>query len=135
VFAVVHCTGGDLIIASISLVAAVLLTWSAGWPSQRFWLVAMLTIAFGAAYTAFSEWLNVYVRKSWTYSDWMPTVAVGTVRVGLSPLAQWLVIPTLAFFAVGAAIRGRLLSSVSSSTIFAYHRGNNFVPPRDDDNS
>ena len=110
VFAVVHCTGGDLIIALSSLVAALLLTWAVGWPRQHFWRVAMVTIVIGVTYTAFSEWLNVYVRKSWAYSDWMPTLTVGTVRIGLSPLMQWLLVPTLAFLAVGAVVRGRLPS-------------------------
>jgi hypothetical protein len=110
VFAVVHCTGGDLMIALSSLVAALLLAWAVGWPRQHFRRVAMLTIVIGLAYTAFSEWLNVYVRKSWAYSDWMPTVTVGTMRIGLSPLLQWLVIPTLAFLAVSAAVRRWLQS-------------------------
>lgn len=51
----------------------------------------------GLAYTGFSEWLNVYVRQSWTYSALMPTMAFGTIRIGLSPLAQWLIIPGVGF--------------------------------------
>lgn len=109
-FAVVHCTGGDLLIALASLVAALLITWAVDWPQQSFRRVAILTVAIGVAYTAFSEWLNVYVRQSWAYSDWMPTVTLRAVRIGLSPLLQWLVVPTLAFVAVNAVVRRRLRS-------------------------
>jgi len=106
-FAVVHCTGGDLLIALTSLVVALLATWAVGWPQRDFWRVAIVAIAIGVAYTAFSEWLNVYVRRSWAYSDWMPTVTLRTVRIGLSPLLQWLVVPTLGFFIVDAVVGRR----------------------------
>lgn len=112
-FAVVHCTGGDLLIALSSLVAALLVTRSAGWPHEGFRRVATVTIAIGVAYTGFSEWLNVYVRQSWAYSDWMPTVTLGSVRIGLSPLLQWLVIPTVGFVAIAAVLRRRLRSERS----------------------
>ena len=56
----------------------------------------MLTVLFGLAYTIFSEWLNVVVRASWGYSDWMPIVPIFGLRIGLSPLMQWLVVPAAA---------------------------------------
>lgn len=46
-------------------------------------------------YTVFSEWLNTSVRASWAYSDLMPVIPV--VDLGLSPLAQWIVIPLAGF--------------------------------------
>jgi hypothetical protein len=106
-FAVVHCTGGDLVIAFVSLVIALIGTWAVDWPQQNFRRVAVQAIGLGIAYTAFSEWLNVYVRRSWAYADWMPTVTIGTVRIGLSPLLQWLVVPTLAFLAAESVVRRR----------------------------
>jgi hypothetical protein len=106
-FAVVHCTGGDLLIASSALVAALLIRRARGWPREHVGQVAVLAVAIGIAYTAFSEWLNVYVRQSWAYSNWMPTVPLGAVRIGLSPLLQWLVVPALAFFAVHANVVAR----------------------------
>ena len=106
-FAVVHCAGGDLLIALVSLVIALIGTWAVDWPQQSFRRVAILAIGLGIAYTVFSEWLNVYVRRSWAYADWMPTVTIGTVRIGLSPLLQWLVVPTLAFLAAESVVRRR----------------------------
>ena len=97
VFAAVHCTGGDILIATASLMLALLL-WGAGWPSARdvYRRVAALTVVLGLAYTIFSEWLNVVVRKSWAYSELMPIVPI--VDAGLSPLLQWIVVPLTAFW-------------------------------------
>src|SRR5258705_12934866 len=88
-FAVVHCTGDDLLIAVSSLVAALLLCGSLEWPRQGFGLVATLTVAFGIGYTGYSEWLNVWVRRIWAYSELMPVLPVAG-GVGLSPVLQWL---------------------------------------------
>ena len=97
-FAVVHCTVGDIMIAGLSLLAALVVLGARTWPAERFVRVIALTILIGAAYTVFSEWLNTSVRKSWTYSELMPIVPwIGT---GLSPLLQWLVVPALGFAAV-----------------------------------
>lgn len=93
-FAIIHCTAGDGMIASIALVLALMLAAPRTWPVdglQRVWLVMLLA---GAGYTIYSEWLNVVVRKSWAYAPLMPTLpGIGT---GLSPLLQWIVVPTLA---------------------------------------
>ena len=45
----------------------------------------------------FSEWLNVVVRASWAYSEWMPVIALAGQKFGLSPLLQWIVVPAAAF--------------------------------------
>lgn len=95
-FAVVHCTGGDVLIAGAALVLALLLAGNSGWPARGFRVVAALTVAFGVAYTIFSEWLNTVIREAWAYSELMPIVPV--IDVGLSPIAQWIVIPTIGFW-------------------------------------
>jgi hypothetical protein len=92
-FAVVHCTLGDVIIACLTLLGSVLCLGNSQWPRERYVNVAAATVAAGLAYTGYSEWLNVYVRKSWAYSDLMPKV----MGLGLSPLLQWVIIPTAAF--------------------------------------
>ena len=106
VFAVVHCTGGDVLIAICALVGSLVLTRRREWPRQRFGEVALLAIMFGLAYTGFSEWLNVHVRKSWAYSAWMPVIPIAG-GIGLSPLMQWVVVPSLAFWAVWRSLRVR----------------------------
>src|SRR3546814_13954449 len=63
------------------------------WPQARFHAVAALAILGGLAYTIFSEWLNTEIRGSWAYTDAMPQLPL--VGSGLSPLAQWIVVPLI----------------------------------------
>ena len=93
-FAVLHCTLGDTMIAGLSLLVALALFARATWPSTGVVRVFAVSLAIGLAYTVYSEWLNVSVRRSWAYSDLMPVVPV--LGTGLAPLLQWLVVPTLA---------------------------------------
>ncbi len=98
VFAAAHCTGGDILIALSSVVAALVLLGTAAWPNDGFFRVGALAICFGVSYTAFSEWLNTEVRQAWAYSELMPVVWLGPIRIGLSPILQWLVVPTFALW-------------------------------------
>ena len=97
VFAAVHCTGGDILIAMSALMLALMLS-SLGWPyfaaTQR--SVIILTVVFGLGYTLFSEWLNIVIRAAWAYSDLMPIIPI--LDAGLSPVLQWIVIPLAAFW-------------------------------------
>lgn len=106
VFAIVHCTGGDLLIATSTLVAA-LIVFDRGWPNDRvaYRNVMITAIMLGVGYTIFSEWLNVNVRGAWAYGPWMPRIPpLGT---GLAPLLQWIVVPAAVFLFVrrGVAFR------------------------------
>ena len=92
-FAVLHCTTGDLMIAGLSLLLAIVVVGDLRWPISSARSVWLLTLLLGAGYTIYSEWLNVNVRGSWAYSDLMPTLPV--LGTGLAPLLQWLVVPTL----------------------------------------
>lgn len=49
------------------------------------------------AFTAWSEWYNVYRAGAWSYAPKMPTL----YGVGLSPLLQWLIIPPVMEAAFG----------------------------------
>lgn len=95
-FAVAHCTAGDLLIAAASLLGALLLAGDARWPRAGFTRVAIVALGAGVGYTIFSEWLNLVVRESWAYADTMPIVPI--VGVGLTPLLQWIIVPSAAFW-------------------------------------
>lgn len=102
VFAVIHCTAGDALITVAALLLAILMARLFGWPlfGGRMMLAAVLP---GLGYTVFSEWLNVGIRQSWSYTEAMPLLPpLGT---GLAPFLQWLAVPGLAF-AITAS-RGR----------------------------
>jgi hypothetical protein len=94
-FAVLHCTLGDILIAGLALTCALVLIGRA-WPARNFGWTAVAAISLGVAYTAFSEWRNVMVLKTWAYSDLMPMIP-GT-PIGLLPILQWLFVPGAAFF-------------------------------------
>ena len=94
VFAVIHCTGGDVLIALSALTVALVFVGTKRWPAENYERVLLITLALGIGYTIFSEWLNIVVRASWAYSELMPVVPI--VRIGLAPLLQWILIPTIA---------------------------------------
>ncbi len=96
-FAVLHCTAGDILIALGAWAFAVVVAGRPEWPTEAFRRVALLTIAAGLAYTGYSEWLNTTIRRSWTYSEWMPVIP--GLGLGLSPALQWIVIPSVALWA------------------------------------
>ncbi len=104
-FAALHCTGGDVLIALGSLAAALVLLRRGAWPQAGYRTAAAAAIAFGLAYTVFSEWLNIQVRGTWAYRDIMPVIPM--IGTGLSPLAQWILLPSLAFWWAGR-VKGKL---------------------------
>ena len=74
-FALIHCTVGDILITTVTLTlaAAVALARHLRWPAFG-WRMVFTAIVPGAAYTIFSEWLNVEIRRSWSYTAAMPVV-------------------------------------------------------------
>lgn len=110
-FAVVHCTGGDVLIAAVSLLGSLLLFGAAQWPRSRFLPVAATTVILGLGYTIYSEHVNT-ASNAWAYSELMPVLpGLGT---GLAPLAQWLVMPLLASAAVRSPLRTKKQAALAS---------------------
>ena len=106
-FAVAHCTIGDVLIGASSLALVLIigrLRPLATWPWRR---VAGFTVLLGTGFTAFSEWLSVDILQNWAYAERMPVITLGSVRLGLSPLLQWIVIPPLALYLARKTILSR----------------------------
>ena len=79
--AIAHCTGGDLIIASWTLLLAVLVMRL--WPGKSKTVgVGVTMVVLAVLYTGFSEWRNVYVAESWAYSALMPKIAIAGYAIG-----------------------------------------------------
>jgi hypothetical protein len=97
-FSVAHCTLGDVLIGGIALLLALILGRERAFPHWRWSRVAALTVILGAGYTVFSEWMNITILRSWSYSESMPKLDLGGFEIGLTPLAQWLVVPPLALY-------------------------------------
>lgn len=94
VYAVLHCTVGDAMIAAAAFVIAAAATRRRDWPQHAWRLGVPVMLASGIAYTAASEWLNVYRLQRWAYAPDMPVIA----GIGVTPLAQWLIVPLAAFW-------------------------------------
>jgi hypothetical protein len=92
--AVLHCTSGDIVIATVALTVALALVGSPAWPHRRA-VAVIAAVAIGSAgYTVYSEYVNTVTQRSWSYTAAMPRLPpLGT---GLAPLAQWLIIPPAA---------------------------------------
>ena len=101
-FALFHCTGGDVLITTATFAVAAALAWHFRWPAFG-WRMAFTAIVLGAGYTIFSEWLNVEIRRSWSYTAAMPVLPI--IGTGLTPLLQWLVVPGLALAVTGYRYR------------------------------
>jgi len=101
-FAVMHCTGGDLLIALSCLALALISVGDRAWPLHAHGRVAVTTAILGVGNTIFSEWLNIVVRGSWAYAERMPVVPL--IETGLSPLLQWLVVPLIALWLARRAV-------------------------------
>ncbi|MCZ7661100.1 MAG: hypothetical protein M5U07_26280 [Xanthobacteraceae bacterium] len=115
-FAIAHCTLGDGLIALATLAIGVIVAGRAEWPRRGMAVVATVTIALGIAYTAYSEYHNVYVRRAWAYADAMPVVVVLGWRIGISPLLQWLAVPGAAFWIMARRFRHRPLTPTDAAT-------------------
>lgn len=88
---VMHCTLGDVMIATLAYLAVALAWRRMDWLRYRPWSGGAMLLALGLGYTVFSEWYNVYRLGSWTYTEAMPRI----LGIGLTPLLQWLVVPVV----------------------------------------
>jgi hypothetical protein len=91
---VFHCILGDVLLAGTTYLLSALLFRDFVWPTRRPWTAGGFMLAAGLGFTVFSEWVNVYVTGAWDYQPTMPLVA----GIGLTPLLQWAVVPTLMLF-------------------------------------
>lgn len=89
-YSLTHCTLGDMLILLACYEAIALLN------RNRYWLDGAILwngLAFtilGVGYTIYSEIANVYLEKTWAYTETMPIVP--GIEIGLTPLLQWLLI-------------------------------------------
>ena len=88
-WAVLHCSLGDVLIALATFALAGVVLRSADWPTSRPWAGGAIAVTGAMAYTAWSEWHNVYRAGNWGYAAGMPLV----FGIGLTPLLQWLFLP------------------------------------------
>ena len=90
-WALFHCTLGDVVIALVMFVLAGMMLGRADWPVSRPWPGGVIVVIGALAFTAWSEWYNVYRAGNWAYTASMPMI----FGIGLSPLMQWLILPPM----------------------------------------
>ncbi len=88
-WSLLHCTLGDVVIALAMFALAGCVLWRADWPVSRPWTGGAIVVLGALAYTAGSEWYNVYRAGNWGYTASMPMI----FGIGLAPLLQWLILP------------------------------------------
>ncbi len=98
IFSVAHCTVGDVMIGAAALALGLIVTRAAEVEQWHFVRLALVTVLAGTVYTVFSEWMNTVTRQSWAYSELMPVLPLFGAEIGLSPIAQWLILPLLALW-------------------------------------
>lgn len=94
-YAITHCTMGDALLGTVALVAALVICRAGertNWPRKK---IIIWTALVSVVYTILSERYNL-AQGSWAYSSLMPMVP--GLKVGLSPLLQWLIVPVVAWW-------------------------------------
>ena len=115
--ALFHCSLGDVVIGLALFALAGMVFRCADWPASRPWAGGAIVVIGTMAYTAWSEWYNVYRAGRWAYTASMPLI----FGIGLSPLLQWLILPpvlVLAYRTLGPLLFGR-------------HQSRSAIPARD----
>ena len=100
VWEVAHCTAGDVLIGTAALLIALMLGREGPLPLWHWRRIVVAMLVLGPGYTISGEWLNTTFFR-WSYSEMMPTLALGGIALGVSPLLQWLVLPPLALYLAG----------------------------------
>lgn len=105
-FAASHCAAGDVLIAMSTMLLSLFLVGDSAWPGAKKHRVLAVAVILAVGYTIFSEWLNIVVREAWAYRDIMPIVPI--INTGLSPILQWIVVPTAAYMLATRTAAGPL---------------------------
>ncbi|MBI4972480.1 MAG: hypothetical protein HZC16_01540 [Candidatus Omnitrophica bacterium] len=94
-YAIVHCTIGDVLITLGVFEVVSLLNKSRFWFSRWKVRYLFLYVLLGVTYTILSEIKNMYYGN-WMYNDFMPLIPI--VEVGLVPVLAWLWIPLFSLY-------------------------------------
>jgi len=93
--AALHCTLGDAVIAFACALAAPLLARVLPWMRRAHRAEAVIVV-LGVLTTVAIEWISTRWLGRWAYRESMPVDPI--LGIGLSPLAQWIVVPLLALW-------------------------------------
>ena len=104
-FALIHCTLGDLMILLAAYWIVALLNRNRHWYQLNTLRNGLLFTFIGLTYTVYSEYINVSIRGSWEYNELMPIIpSLGT---GAAPFFQWVLIPPLLLWLMHKVTKSR----------------------------
>jgi hypothetical protein len=109
--AAAHCTLGDAGIALAASFTSLALAAVVG-PLRRVLPLSVLIVLAGLLVTAVFEWASTEWLARWAYSDLMPTIPL--LGLGLSPVLQWIIVPTLALLILRRRL-GHTLASLRTA--------------------
>jgi hypothetical protein len=92
-----HCALGDVVILLGCYWVIALLWRDRRWSATRRLAPRVLFVVLGMAYTIASELLHTRLFVSWAYASEMPRI----FGVGLTPILQWLLIPSVLLSILG----------------------------------
>jgi hypothetical protein len=100
----IHCTLGDTFILMIGYMLISLYYKNLNWVYDSNVKHHAIFVIMGVTYTIFSEYINVNVRNSWSYSEYMPLLPF--TNTGLIPFMQWVILPPVIIFITKRQLRG-----------------------------
>ncbi|MCB2141357.1 hypothetical protein KQH29_00275 [bacterium] len=104
---VAFCTraaAGDALIALVAYWAAAGVARDKLWllsPGRRDWIIFL---SIGTVITIIVEYLSTKILGRWGYAEIMPTLPI--IETGLSPLAQWLIVPPIVLWLAKRHVMG-----------------------------
>lgn len=104
---ILHCTkatAGDVVISLVAFWSASLVARSRYWFLDKRFLPVGAFVTAGLLITVVFELLATGPLQRWTYAEAMPVVPL--TDIGLSPIAQWLVLPLLLLWFVRRQVLG-----------------------------
>tara|TARA_R110000787_G_scaffold82392_2_gene178046 strand:+ start:566 stop:1048 length:483 start_codon:yes stop_codon:yes gene_type:complete len=93
---VAQCTLGDIAIAAAAIFAGWWLLRRSFWPPTARFAFAVTTVATGFLLTVVIEWASIHLLARWSYDARMPVLPY--VHVGISPVLQWLIVPSVSLW-------------------------------------
>ena len=97
-----RAAGWDVVISAVAYFAAALVARTIQWPQHRSASAVAIYFGVGVGITIAIEVWALSISR-WQYREGMPTVA----GLGLTPLAQWVLIPTMILLVVRRTTRIR----------------------------
>lgn len=99
----IHCTLGDTLLLLVGFILISVYHKNMNWIYHVHLRHYTILSVFGFSYTLISEYINVYIKHNWSYSQIMPLLPF--INVGLVPLVQWIILPPVIVFITKRQIR------------------------------